>query len=159
MFRNRRVRVELIDSSHMRWLWAAYRKGLWQDVAGSELDQEAFAEFVATVAEGLSEAFIITAPNETEDMPVAVGSVIERSVWLEPHLDFFPWATPRNKIEAAVKFALEMRKIKPLFIAVERKHQSWTDHILRYGVISRSGTHNPTNRVLYESGVKNVRST
>lgn len=127
---------------------------MWHDLLGSELDQDAFREFLYSTARGVTDAYVIYAPTPDGNIPVALGSFVERPKWIEPHMDFFPWASDRNKLETGVKLVLELRKKKPLFMAVPRKFQRWTDQMLKYGVMRRAGTHEFTNQALYESGVK-----
>lgn len=57
-----------------------------------------------------------------------------------PHVHWFPWARPRNKLEAALKFINVMRKRYGILIATDRESEPFFTHLVRYGVLRRIGT-------------------
>ncbi len=72
-------------------------------------------------------------------MPVGIviGKIDDNR--LEPHVFWFPWATPRNMLECTIKFLDTMRKAWTIIIFSEEKNHKWFKKIERYGVIRQVG--------------------
>lgn len=58
---------------------------------------------------------------------------------MEPHVFWFPWASPRNKIEGTMKFLNVMRKAWTTIIYSEETNRKFFKHIEKYGVIRQVG--------------------
>ena len=139
LFHHRNVSIEPVSMDQMKYIWAAYRMGLWNDDFGKDLSKEDITLLIAKIAE-TRHVVMITAPNQGKEMPVALLIVREDNKILEPHLDWFPWATERNKIEGTIKLIIELRKIKPVWIWSKEETKEFFTYIAKYGVIRRVGT-------------------
>lgn len=62
-----------------------------------------------------------------------------RNHLMEPHVYWFPWATPRNRVEGATKFLNVMRKVWTILIYAEDKDHAFFKRIERYGVLRQVG--------------------
>lgn len=54
---------------------------------------------------------------------------------IEPHVDWFPWATPRNRVEGLVGFLIEVSKrFKILVYSTEAERNFW-ERMKSYGIL------------------------
>jgi len=67
---------------------------------------------------------------------------------VEPEFLWFSWATPRNKLETALKFMLEAKKNHQLFITVPQGSEKLLTHLGKYGVVRGIGKF----QAFYEDG-------
>lgn len=118
----------------MPYLWAAYRMGVWNYLLEEDLDRNQFTDFVSNFSQ-ISELFILFS-----DKPLGLISLREDTKIIEPHIDWFPWVSDRNKIEGLVKAVLELREIKPLLIWSKEETKDFFVHVAKYGIIRRVGT-------------------
>ena len=83
--------------------------------------------------------WILTAKNLEDNMPVGIVGGLYRQEVLEPHVEWFPWATSRNKIEALLAFIDGMRKDTALLIFTDFEERNFWLRMAQYGVIRRVG--------------------
>lgn len=92
----------------LRWLWAAYK--IKPD--GDDLTQDEFAQKASNALSSYSMVFIAEDKNNKFSQgngPIGVV-VSDYDGWnLEPHAEFFPWATHRNKVKTVVGFLMAQR--------------------------------------------------
>ena len=133
---------ENFEDEHIAWLYAAHKRGGFRHYPqfNEEMSPEVFeTKFLETVAP-FDVAWILTAPNQKgDDTPVGfVGAFIRHTI-MEPHVEWFPWATPRNKLEAATNFINNFRKDFWIQLVVDIKHRNFFDHIRELGILWRVG--------------------
>jgi hypothetical protein len=125
----------------MRWLYAAYVKGSFEDspdgMTPAQFDEWALAHLEASQP---SEAYVLTVPRDNEDRPVGLVIAFQQRHRIEPHVWWFAWATPRNKVECAVKFLSSMRFTNVVSIFALEEDRKFYDHLLRYGMMRPVGT-------------------
>ena len=109
--------------------------GIWDE----DLSKEDLTLLVARIAE-TRHVIMIIAPNQEKEIPVGVMIIREDEKVLEPHVYWFPWATNRNKLEGIIRSAIELRKIKPVFIWADEKVKDFYTMVSKYGVMRRVGT-------------------
>lgn len=135
------------DADDMKYLYAAWRLGA-APLRAIEADNtpeaftEAFAEHIASRFQ-VAYTLLATPPNR-DTMPVGVVFGIlpfyqQPVMWFGDFL-WFPWASPRNKLEAAVHFLNQMRKQYAMIGFSEPSAIPFFEHICRYGVARRAGT-------------------
>lgn len=99
------------------------------------------------LVQNYDEAWILTAFNQKKIRPV--GLVLAFSSHWNPTFSpfmivadiiWFPWATPRNKIETTVKFFSEIRKEIQMVEYAKRDQQKFFDMVCAHGVMRRAGT-------------------
>lgn len=121
-----------------RWLWAAYRRGAFPDAAEG-MDRERFLDWLAERAAAFHEVWILTAPNEDEKRPVGVVAGRFDEYGLRPHVIWFPWSTPRNRMECALKFLHDIGREHFTWFIARREDVPFFDHLIRYGMIRAVG--------------------
>lgn len=141
LFFNRKVEVGTLAIDQMPYLWAAYRMGIWQDTFKDGLSKDEFTLIVADLSE-TTNLLTIVAPNKNKRIPVGIIIAGEGVRYIEPHVDWFPWATDRNKLEGIIRGILTLREVKPLLIWSEEKDKDFYAHVSRYGILRRVGTFN-----------------
>lgn len=135
------------DADDVKYLYAAWRLGSTPlQAIETENDPEAFTEaFGNHIAERFQTAFTMLAtPPGKNTMPVGVVFGIlpfhgQPVMWFGDFI-WFPWASRRNKLEAAVHFLNQMRKQYCMIGFCEPEAIRFFEHICRYGVLRRAGT-------------------
>lgn len=137
----------------MRYAWAAYKGGGLKDMSapfnelGMSADQfkAAFEEIVTARYHG---AWTLFAETPKGFIPVgfvfAFYSHTEHAMspfMIVGDLVWCPWATPRNKIEAAVGFFNRIRKEIPMMdYAYGEVNKKFFEMLARHGIVRRVGT-------------------
>lgn len=129
----------------MKWLWAAYRRGVFAHLPEfpGGFDPFAFrkammAVFADLLARG-GDAWIFIATTPKGEIPVGLVIAFPNRGHAEPHQFFFPEASPRNKLECSLKWLVEMKKRWKIDIWVRASQSGMFDHLCRYGVIRTVG--------------------
>ena len=130
----------------MKYLYAAARLGgtPLQTIAAD--DPEKFAkEFADHVAVRYHRAYTMVAtPPKRDHMPVGMVFTIlpfygKNVMWVGDFI-WFPWASPRNRLEATVHFLNQMRREHAILGFAEPESIEFFEHVCRYGVLRRAGT-------------------
>ena len=130
----------------MKWLWAAYRRGVFKDTARfpEGLDtfqfQNTVLQFLADLFERHGEAWVAIGKTERGEIPIgfAVGTPGEHR-HLETHIFWFPEASPRNKLECALKWLVDMKTDWRIDIWAREGSWKFFDHLCKYGVLRPVG--------------------
>lgn len=130
--------IKPLEEEHMKYLWASYRKRAWEEIPEG-LTQDQLREFVSVLC-SRSNLMVIEAPNKYPI--VGIISCREDRFYLEPHVDWMPWATDRNKLEGTARAVLFLREIKPLLIWSKESTKEFFTHVCKYGILKRIGTFN-----------------
>lgn len=127
-----------IEIEDMKWLWAAYKTGSFDAVAFPEdLAKEELTDMMLAHFASMHEVFVLETETKRGKIPVGVvGSLITERT--EPHVNWFSWATSRNKLECATYFFSKMRN-RPLLVWSKEEHVKFYTHVSRYGVLRRIG--------------------
>lgn len=72
--------------------------------------------------------------------PVCITFIDKSQEAFFPHVFWFGWATPRNKIECTIDFLKDLVKDGNVLIFSERKNMFFFSHMARYGILDRRGT-------------------
>jgi len=104
------------------------------------LDQEGFKSGLERVLATFNTHYLMLARSEGEPRPVGMIGAIDGGYRIEPHALWFPWATPRNKLESWLNFLNKIRVTRLAIVYVPEKEISIYQHLERYGVIQRRGT-------------------
>lgn len=149
-----------LEDDHLKYLWAAYRRGAFERFIPDNLKQEGFRtavlEFVGSVIHKGGEVFTFMAKKPFGEIPVGMVVVGINGTIAEPHAFWFPEATPRNRLELSLAFLIELKKNfkfhlwvragkDPAHPSPDWKHYS---HLCKYGVIRTVGK----RRNLYPDG-------
>lgn len=150
---SRRFEFRPIEREDIRYAWAAYKKGCmasmgerWKDGAMPAAD---FArEFEAEVSTVYNGAWTLLAESSKGFLPI--GFVLAFYSHPDPRfapfmivgdMIWFPWATARNKVEAAVGFFNAIRSQIPMVdYARGEANKRFFEVICQHGVMRRAGT-------------------
>lgn len=149
----RRMSFRPIETEDIRFAWAAYKKGALAPMAGvfaePNMSVEEFnAAFPATVTTRYHGAWTLFADTRRGNMPV--GMALAFYSHPEPALApfmivadivWFPWASARNRIEAAVYFFSVIRSSIPMVgYANGDTNKRFFEMVCQHGVMRRIGT-------------------
>ena len=123
----------------MKFLWAAYKKNAFsEETLPKDLSQERFTQLIESIFNIMSEVFILESETKRGKMPIGIITTTKVSSRTEPNVDWFPWASNRNKIEATAYFLTKMRKRSMLIWANDDTLRFFT-RIAQYGALRRIG--------------------
>lgn len=137
----RGANVHVLGEADKPFIWAAYIKGTFPDIA-KDLTAEGLWEELSGRFEGASEFHVLSAPvAERKGLVDPVGMVITLTKGFKtyPQALWFPWATKRNKLEATVKWFQEARQVRNPIIHVTDKDRPFFEHVRKYGVMRGIG--------------------
>lgn len=137
--------MHLFEDSDIRWLWLASQMGAFEELEFSD-DQDEFIEqilrFVTDIVSQGGFVYIISAKStrrKDNNVLTPIGIVIvnfyENAAW--PHVIWFPWATPRNKLEGTIFFIQELKKRLPILIIAKESDAHFFSHLSRYALLSK----------------------
>lgn len=121
-----------------KWYWAAYRKGAFEN-APEGMDSIVFVDWLAEQVTKFNEVWTLTAPHGDGRRPVGIVAGRFDEYGLRPHVVWFPWATPRNRLECALKFLHDIGREHFAWFIAEQKDWPFYDHVMRYGMIRSVG--------------------
>lgn len=135
----RDIRFKVLEEEDLKWLWAAYKRGAFKWLP-SDMDGQVFKDRALKLLATVSEAFVAYAPGHLDDQPVGLISLaIDQHDNYEVHVEWFPWATARNKIEVTAKFLREVGRYKNLVVYSEVKNKRFFERMMDYGILRRVG--------------------
>ena len=149
----RRLEFRPIEAEDVRYAYAAYKKGALKDMAGPFADPSMTAEqfdvaFQSIVPTRYHGAWTLFAETRKGFLPVgmvfAFYSHADHALapfMIIGDMAWFPWASPRNRIEAVVYFFNRIRGEIPLVdYAIGEVNKRFFEMICQHGVMRRVGT-------------------
>lgn len=147
----RRTEFRPIEDADCRYAWAAYKKGALSTLGPrfeAEFTPEAFYEaFVDEVRTNYAAGWTLSAETPRGFMPVGIvlGFYSHPNPQFAPFMIigdmlWFPWASARNRIEAAVGFFNAIRKEIPMVEYADDKAKPFFEMIAQHGIMRRVGT-------------------
>ena len=136
--------VPLADE-HLKYLWAAYKRGSFDpaEFLTKDLDIEAFRlavlEFVGRVFQGGGEAFVFLGKTSFGIIPIGLALLKIMGNYAEPHIIWFPEASPRNKLEATLASLVKFKQDFKLLLWVRERNWKLYAHLCKYGAIRTVG--------------------
>lgn len=123
----------------MRYFWAAYQMGMWSDLFQENLNRGQFQNSVYELLGSCDMEWVLEVPAENGLRPVGIVVADFRFMGngIEPHVDWFPWATARNRLEASLTYLKEVGKRYKVFIYATAPNQRFWEHVHRYNVLKK----------------------
>ena len=149
--RGRRLEFRPIEASDVKYAWAGYKKGALKDMAGPLADESLTAEqfnetFQELVVTRYHSAWTLFAETGRGFLPVGMVFAFLSHAELSPFMIvgdmvWFPWASPRNKIESAVNFFEIIRHSIPMMeYAQNDTNKRFFEMLCQHSVMRRVGT-------------------
>jgi len=150
----RKYRFEPLSEGHLKYCWAAYRRGGFANLIDADLDATEFTSRFLSVAGQFSmqggELVAVLGPTPKGDIPIAIVAINydggERRYPIAfPHVEWFPEASDRNKVEAGVRFFLELKRRKTAIVLArherdkETRETRYFNHLCKYGLLRPVG--------------------
>lgn len=142
LFRVSKPSIRPFADADIAWLWAAYKHGSFASYELPEMDQAAFATFVreqilpryhaVELIEDINPAF------SAGKGPVALVTSFYDGWRLEPHVDWFSWATKRDVLRGTVAYLQRARWRKDVGVVTVRSlpnTKKLFDRAEKYGVV------------------------
>lgn len=127
-------------SKDLKILWVAHQRVPFPDIG--EVTQDEFAHKVFELSNGTS-LYVVDDHNDeySEPGPIAFFTVKLDGWAVEPHVEYFPWATPRNILRSAVAFFqfIRYQKIGVCIVHSLKPTKNLFDHCQKYGVLHYVG--------------------
>lgn len=139
-----------MTEDHIKWLWVLYKKGglelMDPGFADKEMDPAELADVAVEVLDlkydeawlaflGDDERpvglFLAFWPHRIRDLPSYM--VLDQLIW-------FPWATPRAKVETFIHFWNEARKEVPMMGFSDMESKKFYETACKHGIMRRIGT-------------------
>lgn len=134
-----------LHDDHLKYLWAAYRRGSFDkvDFLPKDLKQEPFRdavfEFVGRLLKAGGEAYSFLGHTPFGEIPVGLVLLVVNGPYAEPHVVWFPEASPRNRLELALAFLVAIKRHFKFHLWVRQSDWKLYDHLCKYGVIRTVG--------------------
>ena len=102
------------------------------------MNQDEFREAAWSVLANLDSAHLMWRNGRARGI---VGATLDRWERSEPHVDWFPWASSRDKLECALTYIQVRRQVEKLILYCRMNDVNFFKRLGMYGVIRRVGTH------------------
>lgn len=129
-------------SSDIKTLWVSHVQEPWP-IMPEGVTQEEFVNRIIEFTDGKN-LYVADDDNKAYANgrgPIAICQVTDHGWKIEPHVDFFPWASPRNILRATVSF-LHMMKYQKIGVCVVyslKNSLPLFNKCCEYGVLHKSG--------------------
>lgn len=127
------------EEDDMKWLWAAYKLGALENFPKNKTIEE-FKGVVFGQLDFVHVVDIVVAKTERGSIPVGVITADIDSLGLWPATDWFPWASPRNKIEGVIAYINTARRSHLVLFLGDIGGKAFLTHVCKYGIMRRVGT-------------------
>lgn len=147
LFRHSRPHIRVLEyydgseyHKDIKIVWVAYKKAGIPGVPEG-LNEIEFVNFIMS----FNTDFLIVEDNNKQYKnggPIAIVTILGNNWKLEPHVDFFPWATKKNILRGCVAFfqwARNTRRIGCVVVHALENSKNLFDHVCSYGVLHYVG--------------------
>lgn len=137
-----------LSDEDIKYLWAGYKKGVFDNIFNPGLTAAQFAEVAVE--------YILTAYTHSwvlgeKPLGVVFGINLGPFIYLTS-IEWFPWATKRQKTEHTIGFLNLIRKELYCVWNCTEKDKRFFEYIARHGIIRRVGTlHGLNHAKLWET--------
>jgi hypothetical protein len=126
----------LVEDKDARWLYAAYRKGVFSEIERDLSPQDFLEEFIVKTSNA-DKIYLIVGKTKRGEIPIGVLFFVERNI-VDLHVEWFPWASSRNIIESSARVLQDLKKDYNIVITIKDNR----DHFIllcRYGLLRSVG--------------------
>lgn len=113
---------------------------MWRDYFDDDLSEVAFTNKVMEFLGIADLDWIVEARHKEGIRPV--GLVLAYAMLdgrrIEPHIDWFPWATPRNKLEGMAAYLRDVSKQYKILVYVKTDETLMWERLTKYRILCRA---------------------
>lgn len=131
---SREVDIRPVEADDVRYFYAGYKQGAFDEYIKPRKDMNP-AEFQEFIVEYADTAYLLYTGTVNGSPPLCVGHTTVADNRMECHINWMPWATPRNKMEVIAKFLKAMNDSYTIMTVVSEKNKDTLFHIRRYGLM------------------------
>jgi hypothetical protein len=142
----RKLEYRPIEDEDVRYAWAAYKMGALKSAFEDGLTPEAFkTEFVQFILSRYDAAWVLFAETRNGFIPAGLALGFWPHAAVSHFLIFnnfvwFPWATPRNRIESSVNFFKWIRHDIPMIGFARPRDKKFCEVLAQHGLLAKVGT-------------------
>lgn len=142
LFKKSKPLVRPLTKDDLWVLWAAYKEGSFPL---PEMSKDDFYSYILKVISAYSSAWLIEDDSKVfkdKRGPVCIILVHSNGWKIEPHVDWFKWATKQNILRSSVRFFNWVKQSKEVGVCVVKslkKTSNLFHHIRSYGVLNFVG--------------------
>ncbi len=142
----------MLTDEHLPYLYIGYKAGMFETVKEDfpeglerdDFDQLMGQYFGNAIAHNntlitLKANAALKRGGDVNMVPIGLVYLSIFQSVAHPHVFWMPWARPRNKMEASVKFLADLKKEHPVMVVVGDETLNWFKHLSKYGVLRRVG--------------------
>jgi len=135
----RGVDIRPMERDDLKYFWPAYCMGqtfgLPQGLKPSDLVTHAYS-----VLDGFAEIWTLLGRTKDGERPVGYVTAVSDTwrAWFQ--FAYFPWASPRNRLETMVAFLDDARRNRMGYIHIQLQDKALLDRAMDYAVVTRVGT-------------------
>lgn len=142
----RKLEFRPTEVDDVKYAWAAYKGGAFGILLPSNLSADEFRPAFETKIVGRYDA-LWTLMAQTRKGFIPVGMAL--GFWPHPEIQhfmvidvlvWFPWSTPRNRVESTTNFVSKVRGDIPLMAFVRQSNKEFLEVLARHGIVRRVGT-------------------
>lgn len=146
------IQIQGLEDEHFRYLYAAYKEGslvsLGETFVDTSLEPAEFREALTQeLVHTYHGAWVVAADTSKGFLPVGLvlgffshPDPAKSPFMIVGDMVWFPWATARRRVEAAVRFFHEVRAEFPFVEYADLEAKPFFELIARHGVLRRVGT-------------------
>jgi len=114
--------------------------GTWNDLLTEGLSRETFRDAVINLVTQVQFDWILAVPLENGLRPVGMVFADPRfgGNGIEPHVEWFPWATPRNKLECSIQFLKQIGKDVKIVLYIREEDDKFWHRVWQYKVLKKA---------------------
>lgn len=131
----RKFKVREFQEKDLKYFYASYRLQ-----GGEPMSADDYAQLFVNITEKAQMLWVVTEPYNGDDRPVGAAHQTGNGQTWETHVWWLDWATPRDKLVAALTFILKKRDEQTIMITSNSENDRFFEQLARYGVLRRVGT-------------------
>jgi hypothetical protein len=142
----RKLEFRPTEVDDVKYAWAAYKAGAFGALLPGGIEADDFrAAFENKIVGRFDALWTLLAGTKKGYLPA--GLVL--GFWPHPEIQhfmvvdalvWFPWSTPRNRIESVTNFVSKLRSEIPLMAFVRQANKEFLEVLARHGIVRRVGT-------------------
>lgn len=113
--------------------------GMWEDIFDPDMEKDEFREQIIHWLETVDMDWMLEAEFEGKIRPMGMvlGWLSPGRRIIEPHVNWFPWASMRTRFECAAQFFSEVRKEYKVFVYSGSEDEAFFTRLYEHRLLNR----------------------